>query len=748
MRIGFSIVFLLVAIILAVCAAVAFRLKKSAAKKVAILLLALIPPVIGNLIIVASGDRMISLIGCYIYFLGMDFVMLALATFAIEYCGIKRRLRKVNYALFIPILIDIVQFVMNPFFGNAFSITPVAVEGYNYYKLVPYLGQTYHRILDYAIFFAVLIAFIVKTKNTPRIYSERYSVIFITMVAVGAWQTFYIFSGSPIDCSMVGYGVFGLLIFYFTCFYRPRRLLDSMLADLISAMQDAVFLFDASDECIWANDPGTELLGIKNDEYKSALYRLPVMFGALSNVGNWTLEKKVFGDDGNIRYYTLERHAVGKNGSFLVIHDTTEEKQEMQQKIYNASHDMLTGLFTREHLYEQIREELDAHPEVTHDVVFLDVDDFKLANDIFGTDFGDQVLMAIADWIRSVFGDQGIYGRLFGDKFGICIPADSVDRSLVEKELSGFVVEKGPIKYALSIRIGVYRVTDQDLEVSVMFDRAHMALYTIKDNVHVHIAFYDEEIRRKALWERNISVEVQNAIDNKEICPYLQALVDREGRIVGAEALVRWNHPQKGFLIPGLFLPVLEKNGLIAQVDKYMWRSACEILSRWDNDLFISVNISPKDFYYMNIADELKSIVEEFGIDPARLRLEITETVMMSDIENRLRILNELREYGFIIEMDDFGSGYSSLSLLKDMPVDVLKIDMEFLRESGVNKRTLTIMHSIIKMSEELGMDSLTEGVETEKQYKTLSEMGCKMFQGYYFTKPMPVADFEKKWVA
>ena len=158
----------------------------------------------------------------------------------------------------------------------------------------------------------------------------------------------------------------------------------------------------------------------------------------------------------------------------------------------------------------------------------------------------------------------------------------------MEKELSGFVVEKGPIKYALSIRIGVYCVTDQDLEVSVMFDRAHMALSTIKDNVHVHIAFYDEEIRRKALWERNISVEVQNAIDNKEICPYLQALVDREGRIVGAEALVRWNHPEKGFLIPGLFLA-----NLCASVFAVTYAELMAHLRKCPATLFVVTGVVP-----------------------------------------------------------------------------------------------------------------------------------------------------------
>ena len=222
--------------------------------------------------------------------------------------------------------------------------------------------------------------------------------------------------------------------------------------------------------------------------------------------------------------------------------------------------------------------------------------------------------------------------------------------------------------------------------------------------------------------------------------------MDDSGKVVGAEALARWNHPDRGFLSPASFIPYFEKNGLIVEVDKHMWRSACEILSRWeqiDKEMFISVNISPKDFYFMDVKEEIHNLVEEYGIEPKRLRIEITETVMMNDIDERIKILNELRSEGFIVEMDDFGSGYSSLNLLKDMPVDVLKIDMKFLGRSQDSGKAQTILRNIISLSDDLGISSLTEGVETKDQYHMLADMKCKMFQGYYFAKPMPVDQFE-----
>jgi EAL domain-containing protein (putative c-di-GMP-specific phosphodiesterase class I) len=218
---------------------------------------------------------------------------------------------------------------------------------------------------------------------------------------------------------------------------------------------------------------------------------------------------------------------------------------------------------------------------------------------------------------------------------------------------------------------------------------------------------------------------------------------------MGAEALVRWIHPDEGFLSPGKFIPVFERNGLIAEVDRYMWRCACEILADWKKrgiNKFISINISPKDFYFMDVVKEIKDLVAEFDIDPVNLRIEITETVMMTEAADRIKLVDDLRASGFIVEMDDFGSGYSSLNLLKDMPVDVLKIDMQFLKDSERNMRAGMIIKNIINMSEDLGIASLTEGVETAAQFEKLYAMGCKLYQGYYFSKPVPREDFEKQW--
>ena len=752
MREVFAIIYIVLIVLLGLFGVISKKSSKAIGKAVSYLLFTFIVPIAGNLILVLSENELLSTIGSYTYFIGMDLMAFSLFDFTLSYCNIPCRHNKKIYFIYTILTIDVLQYFFNPFFGHAFGMEAITVDGSLYYRLVPYLGQTFHRIAVYIAFITSLGIFIYKTIRVPRIYAEKYYVILFTMVLAGIWQSYYIFSRTPIDRSMMGLAVCGMLIFYFSLFYRPFRLLDRMLANIASKMSEAIFFFDASKRCIWANSNGCKLLEVRSDNLEHVNQRLFAMFDDLG-VGqdNWSSKQSVNSEKGT-QYFTLDKHIVtdAKNkkiGYFLSIQDNTEEILTHQQEIYEATHDKLTGLFTKEHLFNLIRNKVATDKDSSYSIALLDIKDFKMTNDIFGNEVGDRVLKKVANWIRENATEEWIYGRLSGDAFGICYPTGSGRLDVVEQRLSKFVISNGSIDQHILMHVGIYNVTDPSIDVSIMFDRAHLALTTIKNEFNVHIAIYDDNMRDQVLWNQKISTELEAAIENRQVVPYLQPIVNNNGSIIGAEALVRWLHPDEGFLPPFKFIPVFEKNGMIGLVDKYIWRCACEILSSWKDEkanLFISVNISPKDFYFMDVYAEIKALVEEFKIEPSRLRIEITETVMMTEAESRMAILSKFRESGFIVEMDDFGSGYSSLNQLKDMPLDVLKIDMKFLSKAEDNHRAATILRNVLRLSSDLGLFSLTEGVETEDQYKMLNEMGCNLFQGYYFAKPMAVADFEK----
>ena len=760
MRILFGILFLAIEIALAACAVLARKSGKRIGKAASVLLFSLIFPLFGNGIIIISDNRIISLIGCYMYYLGLDMSIGALLYYTFEYCRISWLSTLVRNVVYGILLGDMVQLLLNPVFHHAFEINPVQVDGYAYYKMTPLLGQQFHRVVDYTILAGIIVIFVIRVIRTPRLQKERYWIILVTLIVVTLWETSYIFSGSPIDRSMIGFGVFGLMIFYFSLHYRSMRLLDRMLSGVVSEKLQPMYVFDDRQNCIWMNRNGRDFLGLKEGETEKAGAALEAKFGSRHPGEDEWKDSVTLTVDGEPRYLELakvpqqDRYGT-MNGFYIYVRDLTDERRAMEQKLFDARHDRLTGVFNRDYLYERTKELLDQNPDEKYLIITAEITDLKVINDLYGNTFGDRALKYAADWLRGNehISKGGVYGRLGGDSFGVCIPEKDFQLERMENALSNLVVPEGETKYRMLIHAGIYRVKDKSLEVSLMYDRAVLALEGIKDDYHYHTAWYDPSMRYSVVINKQISEELAAAIGEGQIRPWLQPIMNREGKAVGAEALVRWIHPEEGIRSPGAFIPVLEKNGMIADLDRCIWRQACEILARWKDegkDLFLSVNISPRDFYLLDVAGELKSLVREYGVEPEKLRLEITESVMMADDENRMEILRDLQSCGFLIEMDDFGSGYSSLNLLREMPVDVLKIDMVFLRNTAdrERERARTIVKDVIAMADHLGITSLTEGVETECQYKRLLEMGCQLYQGFWFAKPMPAEEFERLYAS
>ena len=307
------------------------------------------------------------------------------------------------------------------------------------------------------------------------------------------------------------------------------------------------------------------------------------------------------------------------------------------------------------------------------------------------------------------------------------------------------------ISFQVVCHIGIYKVTERDLPVSVMCDRARMAIGTIKGDYHTRIAYYDDGLRAEILREQELVRDFENALEKGQIKMHLQPQMSADGKLLGTEALVRWEHPEKGSMQPGEFIPVFEKNGLVSDIDLYIWEQACKRLKIWKergrDDIYISVNISPRDFHFLNVYQTFTELVERYGIAPKNLKLEITETAIVMDFDRQMELITRLQQNGFIVEMDDFGSGYSSLNMLKDLHVDILKIDMAFLKKAKDEERSKKILQMIISLSKQLGMPVITEGVENEEQVEFLAGVGCDMFQGYYFAKPMTVEEFEMKYL-
>jgi EAL domain-containing protein (putative c-di-GMP-specific phosphodiesterase class I) len=316
-----------------------------------------------------------------------------------------------------------------------------------------------------------------------------------------------------------------------------------------------------------------------------------------------------------------------------------------------------------------------------------------------------------------------------------------IARTLAETYNSGL--------YKFHIHFGVYEIYDPSIPVSVMCGRANSALRTIREDLTRTVAYFDHAVFQKSLFEQTVLGSFDEALSSGQFKMYLQPQVAKDGGVIGAEALVRWQRPDGSMVMPGDFIETLETAGLIHQLDSYIWELAVKQLSLWkDTDkqnLTISINVSTKDFYKIDLVQVMTGLVEKYGVESRLLKIEITETALLGRADVCAQIVSDLRQNGFLVEIDDFGKDNSTLSFLKDVKADALKIDMSFLQEIRNNERNRIILQSVIRLAYSLGMDVITEGIETEEQLRILSEMGCEYFQGYYFSRPVPVEVFEQK---
>ena len=407
--------------------------------------------------------------------------------------------------------------------------------------------------------------------------------------------------------------------------------------------------------------------------------------------------------------------------------------------------DAATGLLGKEAFFDEAAAYLRHSGARDVSIVCFDVDHFKLFNDLHGLDCGDELLRYLGRALALRFSPDGAQplARLAADTFALCatgIRPERVERILVD------ISSECPNGIDAIVRAGVYRIEDPASPVSIMCDRAVIALRTVKGSYFDRVALYDPGMREALVLEREVVAGIESALREDRIELFLQPKCNiRTGKIVGAEALARWRHPERGIVAPGEFIPLIERNGLVRSLDLRVWEKTAAwirgLIDEGVQPVPVSVNVSRADIYLVDVAAELHALVERYGIEPSLIEVEITESAYSERPDRIVAAFDELAERGFTVLMDDFGSGYSSLNMLKDINVDVLKIDMRFLDRD--DRRSKDIMESVIRMARWLDLPVIAEGVETREQVNFLLDVGCSYAQGYYYARPMEAAAFE-----
>ena len=415
--------------------------------------------------------------------------------------------------------------------------------------------------------------------------------------------------------------------------------------------------------------------------------------------------------------------------------------------------DPLTQLYTRQKFFNEVRSTLDANPNKRFIFMRLDVDRFQLINSFFGLEEGDKLLQYLAFKIRqfSLVLSNCIIGRIEGDIFGLFYHiGGNIDtlnvmiRQGLESIIGGYRSD-----YQLRLVIGLYPIEDNSMAIESIYSKAILASKKCKENPFGgYLAMYDKSMSENLIKNQRITNQMNIALKENQFEVVLQPKCNLEtGALIGAEALVRWRHPEKGYLPPSEFIPVFEKNGFISKLDEYVWSKACEYIRTWiDNGselVPISVNVSRYDLCTQSLPGKFAQLLYKYGIPAKYLHLEITESAYTEDTRAIVEEVRRLREVGLHIEMDDFGTAYSSLNMLNEMPIDTLKLDMSFVRDYEKSPGKEVILSFVVKLAQALNLEVIAEGVETKEQARYLLSLGCCMGQGYYFSKPVSKKDFD-----
>jgi diguanylate cyclase (GGDEF)-like protein/PAS domain S-box-containing protein len=540
--------------------------------------------------------------------------------------------------------------------------------------------------------------------------------------------------------------------------------------------QEGMLIADANLSIVKVNQSFTEITGYRSDEvlgekpnilssgrHDKAFYKH--MWQCLNNQGKW--EGKIWNRRKNGDVYTqylsiaVVYDVLGNVANYVATMTDITKGRAAKEKIANlAYYDPLTQLPNRRLFLDRLSQEIEStsRDESRAALLFIDLDRFKNLNDTLGHHLGDLLLEQLATRLVSCVRKKDLVARLGGDEFFILltnlngseIECAARAKAFADKVMASldtpFLLDEQP--YTITASIGLTVLSENLTSIDMVLKQADIAMYQAKANGRNAVCFFEKRMQDDITQYVKLERELITAIELAQFELFYQVQVDDKQKPIGAEALIRWNHPELGLVAPGYFIELAEETGMIVPIGQWVLEAACKQLKAWEaipqmRGLTLAVNISSKQFHQDDFVSHVKYIVKKQGIHPALLKLELTETAFTNNIESLISSMNALKDVGIQLELDDFGTGYSSLQYLKRLPLEQLKIDQSFVREIEYNENDKQIVRTIISMAHNLQLKVIAEGVETENQKQILLDSGCQRFQGYLFGRPLPVDQFE-----
>lgn len=539
-------------------------------------------------------------------------------------------------------------------------------------------------------------------------------------------------------------------------------------------MQEGIMITDSNSVILRVNKAFTEITGYSAEEIVGQTPRLlrsgrqdaafyTAMWESIHRTGSWHGEIWDRRKNGEIYpkwlNITAIKDAEGTVTHYVGAQTDISDRKVAEEEINNlAFYDPLTRLPNRRLLLDRLHQAIATRNGNKGALLFIDLDNFKSLNDTLGHDIGDLLLQQVAQRLTSCVREGDTVARLGGDEFvliledlsALTLEAAAQTESIGEKILAQLnqPYQLGMHVYNGSPSIGATLFDGSEIKVDELLKQADLAMYQAKKSGRNALHFFDPEMQKSINERVSLEKELRKALENGQFQLHFQIQVESPNRPFGAEALIRWIHPERGLVSPAKFIPLAEETGLILPIGQWVLETACAQLKAWQQevltrDLVMSVNVSAKQFHQSDFVAQVQEVVARHAINPELLKLELTESMLLEDIEETIATMNALNEIGVRISLDDFGTGYSSLQYLKRLPIRQLKIDQSFVRDIVTDSSDRAIVNTIIAMASSLSLDVIAEGVETEEQRQLLQNAGCNHFQGYLFGKPAPIRQFE-----
>ena len=710
-----------------------------------------------EILILFAKDRQLAYYAFTFYYIAFAWYVMTIFRFSVVYCRHKE-VKLYKIPIFWITITETAVLVWGMFSERFFLITHAKWYGHIYWisRCFP-IFYIYAAIIGVTLA-AALVMLVVAAVKSARLYRPK----FVGIIAVLSVMVFCClisqFNQQPILVQVILLAFCELIIIYMAIYYAPRKLNQRAMRFVADKLNDGIVLYDDEHQLQLVTEGYRDAFGVTNlQELADEKLYWKKMFSEADEENAWNGSVKSVVRDGETLYYEIQHLALNEDnkliGTVYWIRNVTEAIENYRSMVRRANFDEITGIYNEAYFHESARRVLEANPDTTFVMTCSSIEKHRVFQELFGKQKFDDYLIKTAETLKRGLANfpNCRYGRIGESDFYVMMPKELFVPHQLTDAIDSVAKVFSTNNFDLNVKAGVYEIKETSFNMLAICNKASMACDAIKGDYGKKILWFDEKTQSEFMKKERYNAELSDAIANGDIQAYLQPQIDINGKLIGAEALARWIHPKDGFISPAQFIPHFEQNGRITELDICIWRQACAKLKEWKNigrdDLYISVNISPKDLYALDIYEYYVNLVNEYDISTENLKLEITESAVINDLKQHIVLVERLQEAGFMVEMDDFGSAYSSFNMLKDICVDALKIDMKFLGETENEERSHEILKSIVDLSKRLHMKTIAEGVETEQQLQFLRSVNCDIYQGYYFAKPMSIADFESKYL-